>query len=43
MSAFRPFPAVAPLLGLLALLVLVGVPLAIVAALAVAERADRRD
>ncbi|HEV2060722.1 MAG TPA: hypothetical protein VGR11_15325, partial [Solirubrobacteraceae bacterium] len=42
-SAFRPFPAVAPLLGLLALLVLVGVPLAIVLALALAERADRRE
>ena len=39
-SAFRPFPAHPALLGLLALLVLFGVPAAVVAALALAGRAD---
>jgi hypothetical protein len=42
-AAFRPFPAVPALLGLLAALVLFGVPIAVVSALATAERADRRD
>jgi hypothetical protein len=40
-AAFRPFPAVPLLLGVLALLVVVGVPLAVVGALALADRADR--
>jgi len=40
-AAFRPFPAVPLLLGVLAVLVLFGVPLAVVAALALAERCDR--
>ena len=39
-SAFRPFPAQPLLLGLLAVLVLIGVPVALVAALALAGRAD---
>jgi hypothetical protein len=39
-AAFRPFPAVPLLLGVLAVLVLVGVPLAVVGALGLAERAD---
>lgn len=42
-AAFRPFPAVPILLGVLALLVVVGVPLAVVGALALAERADASD
>lgn len=42
-AAFRPFPAVPLLLGVLALLVLVGVPLAVVGALALAEREDASD
>jgi hypothetical protein len=42
-AAFRPFPAVPLLLGVLAVLVVLGVPLAIVGALALAERADGRD
>lgn len=42
-AAFRPFPAVPLLLGVLGLLVLVGVPVAVVAALALAGRADRDD
>jgi hypothetical protein len=40
-ATFRPFPAVPLLLGLLGLLVLLGVPAAVVAALALAGRADR--
>jgi hypothetical protein len=42
-SAFRPFPAVPFLLGALALLVILGVPFALVGALSLAERADRGD
>lgn len=42
-AAFRPFPAVALLLGALGLLVALGVPAAVVAALALADRADRDD
>jgi len=42
-AAFRPFPAVPLLLGMLAVLVLVGVPLAVVSALALAQRADGKD
>jgi hypothetical protein len=39
-AAFRPFPAVPLLLGVLAALVLLGVPAAVIGALALAERAD---
>lgn len=39
-AAFRPFPAVPLPLGMLAVLVLVGVPLAVIGALALAQRAD---
>ncbi|MDX6721232.1 MAG: hypothetical protein QOJ63_3486 [Solirubrobacteraceae bacterium] len=42
-AAFRPFPAVPLLLGVLAVLAILGVPLAVVGALALADRTDTRD